>query len=90
LRRFLRPEATQSVNIDELKIPENIDVSMGYVPTVFHKFNTTIEQEREKDAPNRDGERRLEALDRQLDPSALAAMEKIEAFLETRRDETKQ
>lgn len=78
-----------SVNLDELRIPEGIDVSLGNVPTVFHKSNTTIEQQREKEAANQDPERELELAKQKLDEPSRAAMKKIEAFLETRKSRTK-
>ena len=77
-----------SVKLKELKIPEGIDVSMGYVPTVFHKSNTTLEQQREKEGSNRDVERNSETLKQNLDDTSLAAMKKIELFLESRKVRT--
>ena len=78
-----------SVILDELKIPDGIDVSVGYVPTVFHKSNTTIEQQREREAANRDPKRELELAKQKLDEPSLAAMKKIEAFLDSRKGRTK-
>ncbi|PHR96631.1 MAG: hypothetical protein COA78_28590 [Blastopirellula sp.] len=34
----------ESVELDKLEIPETISVSAGYVPTVFHRSNTTLEK----------------------------------------------
>jgi len=76
------------VQLDELKIPEGIDVLAGYVPTGFHKFNTTIEQQREKEAANRDPKRELDWAKQKLDEPSLAAMKKIEAFLDSRKGRT--
>ena len=78
-----------SVILDELKIPDGIDVSVGYVPTVFHKSNTTIEQQREREAANRDPKRELELAKQKLDEPSLAAMKKIETFLDSRKGRTK-
>jgi hypothetical protein len=78
-----------SVILDELKIPDGIDVSVGYVPTVFHKSNTTIEQQREREAANRDPKRELELAKQKLDEPSLAAMKKIEAFLDSQKGRTK-
>lgn len=75
----------ESIELDKLEIPDGIDVSVGYVPTVFHKSNTTIEQEREKAAADRDEEHELDLLKQKLDDSSLAAMKKIEAFLDSRK-----
>jgi hypothetical protein len=85
LTLFVQNEA---VNLDELQIPKGIEVSIGYVPTVFHKSNTTIEQQREKDAKSRDRSLELKRLEQKLDASSLAALKKIEAFLDSRKDNT--
>ena len=77
------------VKLDELEIPEGIHVSNGYVPTIFHKSNTTIEQQREKEAANRNVERDLETLKQTLDDSSLAALNAIDAFLASRKGRTK-
>jgi len=77
------------VILDELKIPDGIDVSVGYVPTVFHKSNSTIEQQREKEAANRDPKRELDLAKQKLDEPSLAAMKKIEAFLDSRKGRTR-
>ncbi len=74
------------VNLDELKIPEGIDVSAGYVPTVFYKSNTTIEQENAKEGANTAD---LESLKEKLDDSSLAAIKRIDAFLESQKSRTK-
>lgn len=74
-----------SVNLDELEIPEGIEVSVGYVPTVFHKSNTTIELQREKEAANTSSS---ELLREKLDDGSLAAVEKIETFLESKKNRT--
>ena len=44
----------KSVELDQIKIPKVVHVSAGYVPTLFHKFNTTIERQREQEASKRD------------------------------------
>ena len=79
----------ESVNLAELEIPDGIVVSIGYVPTVFHKSNTTIELQQEKEAANREVDRELETLKENLDASSLAAMNKIEAFLDSRKGRTR-
>ena len=68
------------VKLDELKIPEGIDVLAGYVPTVFHKFNTTIEQKKAKESANTTDSK---PQNNELDDSSLAAIKKVEAFLES-------
>jgi hypothetical protein len=79
----------ESVKLRELKIPEGIDVSMGYVATVFHKWNTTLEQRKEKEGSNRDVERNSETLKQERDGISLAAMKEIEVFLESRKGRSK-
>lgn len=74
-----------SVKLDELKIPEGIDVSSGYVPTVFHRSNTTIEEEQEKKA----AASKLKLAKVQLDPTLRAVETKIEAFVEKYKGMTK-
>jgi len=74
------------VKLDELKIPEGIDVLVGYVPTVFHKSNTTIEQKRAKEVVNTPDS---ESLKDKLDDSSLAALKTVEAFLESQTSRTK-
>ena len=76
------------VNLDELTIPDGIDVSAGYVPTVFLESNTTIEQQREKEAANRALSRELDLAKQELDEPSLAAMKKIRAFLDSRKGMT--
>jgi hypothetical protein len=73
------------VNLDALTIPEGIDVLAGYVPTVFHKSNTTIEQKNAKDAntPSSDSSKVI------LDDNSLEATKKIAAFLESQKSRTK-
>jgi hypothetical protein len=78
----------ESVNLAELEIPDGIVVAIGYVPTVFHKSNTTIEREWEKEAADREVDRELETLKQTLDSSSLKAMNKIEAFLDSRKGRT--
>ncbi|MHB9067333.1 MAG: hypothetical protein ACYC4B_26410 [Pirellulaceae bacterium] len=70
------------VKLDELDIPEGMDVLAGYVPTVFHKSNTTIEQQKAKEGANTPDS---ESLKDKLDDSSRAAVKKIEAFLESRK-----
>ena len=73
------------VKLDELKIPEGIDVLAGYVPTVFHKFNTTIEQKEAKEGATKTVSK---PQDNKLDDSSLAAIKKVEAFLESQKSRT--
>ncbi len=73
------------VNLDALKMPEGIDVLAGYVPTVFHKSNTTIQQKNAMDAntPSSDSPKLI------LDDNSLEATKKIAAFLESQKSRTK-
>lgn len=66
------------VKLDELSIPEGIEVLAGYVPTVFHKSDTTIEQQEAKEG---ESTRDSESLKDKLDESSLAAIKNIEVFL---------
>jgi hypothetical protein len=74
------------VNLDELKIPDGIDVLAGYVPTVFHKSNTTIEQQKAKEGPQSPAS---ESLKEKLDAGSLTATKQIETFLDLRKSRTK-
>ena len=74
------------VDLDELQIPDGIDVSAGYVPTGFLKSNTTLERDREKEAEDRDPERERELVRQKLDEPSLVAMDEIDAFLDSRED----
>lgn len=65
----------KAVNLDELKIPAGIMVTSGYVPTVFHKFNTKDEEKRKAEAAQKSAPAET------LDPPAQAAADKIEVFL---------
>ena len=71
----------KSVKLEELKIPDGVVASIGYVPTVFHRSNTTIEQQREKEGSARDSA----APKQELDDASLEAITKIEAFLESQK-----
>ncbi|MEX0937611.1 MAG: hypothetical protein WDZ59_07100 [Pirellulales bacterium] len=85
LTLFVQNEA---VKLDELEIPEGISVTFGYVPTVFHKSNTTLEQAREEEAAKQE-EKAAIALDvKGLDEAKLQAFVAIQAFLKTRDKET--
>ena len=74
------------VNLDELKIPDGIDVLAGYVPTFFHKSNTTIEQQKAKEGPQSPAS---ESLKEKLDAGSLTATKQIETFLDLRKSRTK-
>jgi hypothetical protein len=76
------------VKLDELEIPDGIEVLAGYVPSVFHKSNTTIEQRREKERTN--NSRGSELQKEKLDDSSLAALKSIEAMLDLRKRKTEQ
>ncbi|TWT74502.1 hypothetical protein Pla123a_33250 [Posidoniimonas polymericola] len=75
------------VDLNELKVPEGIDVLAGYVPTVFHKSNTTIKQRKAKEGsktPEPESQRN------KLDDRSLTAMNQIEAFIDSQKSRTKQ
>lgn len=65
----------KAVNLEQLKIPKGINVSSGYVPRVFHQFNTKDEQKRKDDAAQKP------VAVEKLDPDAQAAADKIEALI---------
>jgi hypothetical protein len=74
----------ESVKLEKLKIPDGIDVSIGYVPTGFHKWNTKISSELDGYvAPV------SENFKQKLDEPSLGALKRVEAFLDSRRRGTK-
>ena len=68
------------VDLDKLKIPEGIAVSSGYVPTVFHRSNTTIEKKQEEEAARKPAAKPLD-----LDAASQAAVDRIAEFLKKRQ-----
>ena len=68
------------VDLDKLKIPEGIAVSSGYVPTVFHRSNTTIEKKQEEEAARKPAAKPLG-----LDAASQAAVDRIAEFLKKRQ-----
>lgn len=71
-----------SVDLHGLKVPEGIMVESGYVPAVFHRFNTTAEQERERDAVRQENVATGRSpVQENIDPASQKAAEEIEAFL---------
>lgn len=78
----------ESVKLDDLKIPEGIDVSMGYVPALFHKSNMKLEEQSEKEGADQDGDRKSERFKEGLDETSLATVRKSESFLESRKRST--
>lgn len=74
---FVRNE---SIQLDEIKIPDGVSVTKGYVPTLFHKSNTTAEKRREKEAAANDAP----SPQPKLDDASMEAAKKIEAFLASR------
>lgn len=67
----------ERVKLDELKIPEGISVSAGYVPTVFHRSNRKVLPVTKVDLPPPETSIKL-------DPDSQAAADKIAAFLKQR------
>ncbi len=79
---------SEVVQLDKLSIPAGIAVTKGYVPTVFHRSNTTIELKREKEArekaktaPNKSPAENLEA-------KARESFDAIQTFLEQRTEQS--
>ncbi len=68
------------VDLDKLSIPKGITVEAGYVPTVFHKSNTTREKEQEAEAAKRPKVLRVETNTENLDDATRKAVEKIHEF----------
>jgi len=79
----------ESVNLDDLKIPAGIEVARGYVPTVFHRFNTTIEQKREEEAARGEKDEGPSHAQENLDPTSQAVANEIEKFLKKQNGITK-
>jgi hypothetical protein len=73
------------VKIDDLRIPEGIKLLAGHVPTVFHRFNTTIEQRKANGGATASNS---ESPRDKVDESSLAAIRKIAAFLESHKSRT--
>ncbi|HEY3969472.1 MAG TPA: hypothetical protein VGM05_33270 [Planctomycetaceae bacterium] len=65
------------VNLDHIKVPKGIVVTSGYVPTVFHRFNTKDEKKWETETARKAAGGRDK-----LTPAEQSAAEKISAFLE--------
>jgi hypothetical protein len=78
-----------SVNLDQLTIPKEIVVTSGYVPTVFHRFNTTIEKKREEEAAGKPRSTSTIARIDDLDPTAQRAADGIRAFLKKHSEESR-
>jgi hypothetical protein len=74
---FVRHEA---VKLDELVIPDGVSIQAGYVPTVFHRFNTTVEKQREEEAAKKPAPMAKE----NVDAETQAALDEIAAFLKKR------
>lgn len=74
----------ESVKLKELKIPKGISVSMGNIPTLFHRSNTKTEKERQKETSNQNVERISEKQLKELDDPSRKAVQEIEVFLESR------
>jgi hypothetical protein len=79
----------ESIELKDLNIPEGIDVSMGYVPTLFHKSNTTLEQQGETEDSSQREKRNSETVKQKLDDTSLTAVKEIELFLDSREGRTK-
>ena len=79
---FVRNEA---VKLADLEIPAGIEVSRGYVPTVFHRFNTTQEQKQLAEAARRQARGEPPDADEKLDAASQAAAREIDAFLKQRK-----
>jgi hypothetical protein len=72
-----------AINLDELIVPAGIEVAAGYVPTVFHKSNTTLEQTQDKEFVKRLAAERLKERD-SLEPAAKKTADAIDAYLKKR------
>ncbi len=74
------------VQLEELTIPKGILVTRGYVPTVFHRWNTTIERKREQEDAQRLKAASTKATTERLDSGAQKADDQIRAFLKNRSE----
>lgn len=72
------------VDLESLEIPDGIEVVEGYVPTIFHQWNTTDEEQRKKQAASDDGKRKAELEKQKLDKATRATMNQIQDFLKVR------
>ena len=71
------------IDLEKLKVPENVVVEPGYIPTVFHKLNSKREAEQAK-APQKP----TLAPQAKLDPETQQTAEKIAAFLAQRNQKS--
>ena len=74
-----------AVSLDKLTIPNGITMTAGYVPTLFHRSNTTLEKKREAEAAQKAKAATDEAQEG-LDSSDQAAADAIAAFLSARKN----
>ena len=71
------------IDLDKLSIPKGINAESGYVPGVFHQFNT--KQEKQKEDASAKGEASSKPKV-ELDPDSQATANKIDAFLKKYRE----
>jgi hypothetical protein len=78
-----------AMKLDDLKIPDGITVEAGYVPTVFHRSNTTLEAKLEAKPADEATRRQKADAERasreKLDPASQKVAKAIDAFLEKRQ-----
>jgi hypothetical protein len=75
----------KAIDLDALKIPEGIDVSIGGVPTLFHDMNLEKDHAEEKSKEQSTADA-LELIKKQLDEPALKTYDRIETFLKKRQE----
>ena len=71
-----------AVDLEALRIPDGIIVESGYVPTVFHRFNT----KHERDQTEAKAKATLAQPNVELDSSSQEVLERIEAYINKRTE----
>lgn len=74
------------VDLDAIEVPDGIEVVEGYVPTIFHQWNTTDEEERKKQAASEEAKREAELEKQKLDKPSRTTMHLIQEFLKAREN----
>lgn len=83
LTLFVQNEA---IDLQKLKIPDGISITIGYVPTLFHDSKTTLEEAIKSEDAQSLEDQKLKMMKQNLDEPGLVALEKIEAYLKARKD----
>lgn len=73
----------EAVDLEAMRVPNGVTVTGGYVPTVFHRSNTTLEKKAEEEAARKP---KAGAVPANLNPAEQAAADKITEFLRKHGD----